>query len=238
MDKVKLEVKIRDVFGRKTEKGKKGRLIPAVVYGRELESKSLWVDALKFRKLLKEAGESTIIELDVDGKEKRNVIIYETQKDPVSGRYIHADFFQVRMDEEIETEVELVYVGEPLAVKELGGVLVKNMDEITVRCLPADLPSEIKVDVSGLKTFEDYVYARDLKISPKVKIDLDPGTVIALVSPPRSEEELESLSEKVEEDVSKVEGVVKEPVSSADGETPEKEDKEEISEKISAEEKK
>lgn len=166
------------------------------------------------------------------------MIIYETQKDPVSGRYIHADFFQVRMDEEIETEVELVYVGEPLAVKELGGVLVKNMDEITVRCLPADLPSEIKVDVSGLKTFEDYVYARDLKISPKVKIDLDPGTVIALVSPPRSEEELESLSEKVEEDVSKVEGVVKEPVSSADGETPEKEDKEEISEKISAEEKK
>jgi large subunit ribosomal protein L25 len=210
MEKVKLSSKTREVFGRKTKKGKKEGLIPAVVYGRAVESKSLWVKSLEFEKLLKEAGESTIIELSVDNQEKRNVIIYETQKDSVSGKFIHADFFQVRMDEEIETEVELVYVGEAPAVKELGGVLVKNMDEITVKCLPADLPSEIEIDISGLKTFDDYIYVKDLKISSKVKIDLEPETVVVLVTPPRSEEELEGLESKVEADVTKVEGVVKE----------------------------
>ncbi|PIP28268.1 MAG: 50S ribosomal protein L25 [Candidatus Moranbacteria bacterium CG23_combo_of_CG06-09_8_20_14_all_35_22] len=210
MDKVKLSAKIREVFGKKTKKGKKEGLVPAVVYGKKIESKSLWIKALDFSRLLKKAGESTIIELDIDEKDKRNVIIYEIQKDPVTGKFIHADFFQVRMDEEIEKAVELNYIGEAPAVKELYGVLVKSLDEITVKCLPADLPSEITVDISSLKTFEDHICIKDLEISPKIKIDLDPETVVALVSPPRSDEELEQLSEKVEEDVTKVEGVIKE----------------------------
>ncbi|OGI35361.1 MAG: hypothetical protein A2271_04950 [Candidatus Moranbacteria bacterium RIFOXYA12_FULL_35_19] len=210
MDKVKLSAKIREVFGKKTKKGKKEGLVPAVVYGKKIESKSLWIKALDFSRLLKKAGESTIIELDIDEKDKRNVIIYEIQKDPVTGKFIHADFFQVRMDEEIEKAVELNYIGEAPAVKELYGVLVKSLDEITVKCLPADLPSEITVDISSLKTFEDHICIKDLEISPKIKIELDPETVVALVSPPRSDEELEQLSEKVEEDVTKVEGIIKE----------------------------
>lgn len=210
MEKFKLVAKTRDVFGRKTKKGKKEGLIPAVVYGRKIESKSLWVNYLGFSKLLKDAGESTIVELDIDEKDKRNVIIYEIQKDPVTGSFIHVDLFQVRMDEEIEKDVELVYIGESPAVKELGGVLVKNLDEIKVKCLPADLPSEIEVDISNLKTFEDHICIKDLKISSKVEIDLEPETVVALVSPPRSEAEMEGLSEKVDGDVTKVEGVIKE----------------------------
>ena len=210
MDTVKLSAKIRDVFGKQVKKGRKDGLVPAVVYGRGVKTESLWVKSLDFEKLVKKSGESTMINLAVGEKDNRNVLIYDIQKDPVSGNFSHVDFFQVRMDEEIETEVELVYVGEAPAVKESGGVLVKNMDEISVRCLPADLPSEIEVDVSVLKTFEDRVCVKDLKISPKVKIDLESETVVALVSPPRSEEELAGLSEKVEEDVTKVEGVVKE----------------------------
>jgi len=211
-EKVKLEAKLRDVFGRKTKAGRKSGLIPAVVYGRGIESISLWINNLDFMRLLKQSGESTMISLTIDGKNDRNVIIYETQVDPVSGRYIHADFFQVRMDEEIETDVELIYLNEDQApaVKALGGVLVKNIDSITVKCLPGDLPSHIDVDVSVLKTFEDHICIKDLKISDKVKIDLEPETVVALVSQPRSDEEMSQLEEKVEEDVTKVEGVVKE----------------------------
>lgn len=226
MEKVTLSAKIRDVFGKKTKKGKKEGLIPAVVYGRKTEPTSLWIKAIDFSRLLKKAGESTIIELKVEKDENRNVIIYEIQKDPIFGQFIHADFFQVRMDEEIETEVELVYVGEAPAVKELGGVLVKNLDEITVKCLPANLPSEIKIDITSLKTFEDHICVKDLKISEKVKIDLEPETVIALVSEPRSEEELEGLNEKVEVDVTKVEGVVKEaPAVNGDKKDDKKENK-------------
>lgn len=217
MDKIKLAAKTREVFGRKTKKGKKEGMIPAVIYGHGIKTKSLWVSSLDFSRLLKKSGESAIIELDIDNKSKNNVLIYETQRDPINEKFIHVDFFHVRMDEEIEMEVELVYVGVAPAVKELSGILIKNMDEITVKCLPADLPSEIKVDISSLKTFDDHIYIKDLKIPPKVKIDVDGETVVALVAPPRSEEELAGLSEKVEEDVTKVEGVVK-PEAPAEGE--------------------
>lgn len=224
VEKVKLKAQSREVFGRKTRKGRKEGLIPAVVYGRGIGATSLWINDLDFRKLIAKSGESTMISLEIDDKNNRNVIIYETQVDPVTGKYLHADFFQVRMDEEIETEVELVYLNEEEspAIKELGGVLVKNMDSIEVKCLPGDLPSHIDIDVSKIKTFEDYIYVKDLDISPKVKIGVDPETVVALVSPPRSTEELERLEEKVEADVTKVEGVVKEPTG-AEGENAEEE---------------
>lgn len=210
MKKANIFVKTRDVFGRKTKKGKKEGLVPAVVYGRTEKSKSLWVKAYDLKKLFKEFGESTMIELVIDEKEKKNVIIYETQKDPLSGDFIHADFFQVKMDEEIETAVELVYIGEPPVVKEQGGILVKNLDEVTVKCLPGDLPSEIKVDLTKIKTFDDRICIKDLAISNKVKIDIESETVVVLATPPRSEAEMESLEGEVKIDVSKVEGVEKE----------------------------
>ncbi len=217
MEKVLLEAKAREELGRKTNKGRKKGFIPAVVYGRGVESKNIWVKLLDFKRLIKKSGESTVIDLKIDEKDNRNVLIYDTQKDPVRDGYTHIDFFQVRMDEEIETEVELEYIGEAPAVKELGGVLVKNIDAIEVKCLPADLPSEIRVDISGLKSFEDRVCVKDLKISAKVEVSIDPETVVALVAPPRSEDELSRLEEKVEGDVTKVEGVVKE-TAPAEGE--------------------
>ena len=220
MESVNLSAKARDVFGKKTKKSREEGLIPAVIYGRGIETKSLWVKDLDFGKLVKSAGESTMINLNIDKKEKDNVIIYELQTDPVTGKYIHIDFFKVRMDEEVKTEVELVFVGESPAVKESGGILVKNMDKITVRCLPADLPSKIEVNIAILKNFDDHITIKDLNLSDKLKIDIAPGTVVALVTPPRSEEELEDLSSKVEEDVTKVEGVVKEEPTA---ETPESE---------------
>ncbi len=210
MEKVSLEAQARKELGRKTNKGRKEGLIPAVVYGRGIESKNIWVKLLDFKRLIKKSGESTVIDLKIDEKDNRNVLIYDTQKDPVRDYYRHIDFFQVRMDEEIETEVELEYIGEAPAVKELGGVLVKNIDAIEVKCLPADLPSGIEVDISSLKSFEDRICIKDLKISSKVEVAIDPETVVALVAPPRSEEEMSQLEEKVEADVTKVEGVIKE----------------------------
>ena len=210
MDKVLLEATTREVLGRKTNKGRRDGLVPAVVYGKGVTSKNIWVKLLDLRRLIKKSGESTVIDLKIDEKDSRNVLIYDTQKDPVRDNYVHIDFFQVRMDEEIETEVELEYVGEAPAVKEMGGVLVKNIDAIEVKCLPADLPSSITVDISSLKTFEDRITLGDLAISKKVELSIDLETVIALVAPPRSEEEMSELETKVEADVTKVDGVVKE----------------------------
>ncbi len=210
MDKVLLKAKIRDIFGRKTKKERKAGMTPAVVYGKGFPSQSLWVDTMELGKLLKKAGESTIIELDLSGKEKHDVVINEIQKDPVRGDFLHIDFFKVRMDEKIEKEIRLEFVGESPAVKEMGGILVKSLDELPIKCFPADLPSEIEVDISVLKTFEDRISVSDLPLSDKIEVMIDLETAVATVDEPRSQEELEQLEEKVEEDVTKVEGVVKE----------------------------
>lgn len=202
---MKLEAKMREKGSKKDE-----TKIPAVLYGKNINNLSLWVGEKEFQKIYSQAGESTLLKVAIDAKGERNVIIKEVQKDVLSGNPIHVDFYQVRMDEEIEATVEIDFVGEPPAVKELGGVLVKNIDEVDVKCLPGDLPPKIVVDVNLLKTFDDYIYVKNLKVSDKVELLVDPETVVAMVAPPRSEEELAELDTEVKADVTQVEGVVKE----------------------------
>lgn len=225
MEKIKLDAKTREERGKKLNKGRKSGLIPAVTYGKGSEPQSLWVSALDFGRLIKKYGESVIINLSISGKNGYNVLIHELQQSPVSGNISHIDFYQVKMDEKIETEVELVFIGESPAVKEMGGVLVKSLDKVEISCLPADLPSSIEVDIANIKTFEDHIYVKDLKISKEVEVKDDPETVVALVTPPRSEEELSELEEKVVEDVTKVEGVVKEEPAVEEDEKSSKADK-------------
>lgn len=218
MDKVSLKAQKRTEVGSGVSKLRKAGMIPAVMYGHKIASQNLALNYLEFQKVFQKAGENTVIELEIEGSGKVNVLVHEIQTDPISGKITHADLFQVRMDEKIETKIPLEFVGESPAVKALGGVLVKNMDEVEVSCLPADLPSTIQVDISKIENFDDHIKVKDLKVSEKVEILSDLENVIALVERPRTEEELAALNEKVEADVTKVEGVVKEaPVAEAEG---------------------
>src|SRR4030042_246019 len=184
--------------------------VPGVLYGRGIENIMLWIDKKKFGDVYDEIGESTVFGISIDGKDKRNVLVKEIQRDALNSDIRHVDFYQVRMDEEIEADIELVFSGESPAVKEHGGVLIKNMDSIPVKCLPGDLPSEIEVNVGAIRTFDDYIYIKDLGVSDKVEVLVDPETVVAMAAPPRSEEELAELETEVKEDVTQVDGVVKE----------------------------
>ena len=222
MDKEKLGAKLRDVLGRKTNKFRKKGLIPAVVYGKGMEGKNLWIEGLEMQRFLKKSGESTIIDLNIEGADRLNVIINEIQRDPVRDNLTHIDFFRVKMDEKIETDVALEFIGESPAVKELGGMLIKSLDELPIKCFPGDLPGEINVDISVLKTFEDRISVADLKLSDKIEVMIDPETLVATVEEPRSQEELDKLEEKVEADVTKVEGVVKEEAPAEEGKKEEK----------------
>jgi len=222
MADIQLKSESRNVTGKKVKKYRREGKIPAVIYGGGIKSQPLWVNYPDFQKAYEKAGRSTILELETGEKKKSNVLIHDVQSDPLSGKFSHIDFFQVRMDQKIETEVPLEFVGESEAVTNLGGVLVKSLDAIPVSCLPADLPSKIEVNISLLKGFDDVIKVADLKISEKVKIQIELDTVIANVSAPRSEEELAKLEEKVEEDVTKVEGVAeKAPAEGAEGEAKE-----------------
>ena len=114
-------------------------------------------------------------------------MIKEYQLEPVSHRLLHADFYEVAMDEVLEVDVPLEVLGEAYGVKMEGGLLDIVHRELRVECLPADIPENIEVDVTELK-IGDHIRVKDLKISEKIKILDDPETVVVAVEHPRAEE--------------------------------------------------
>ena len=181
--------------------------IPAVLYGKGVKNQNLQVEKIALEKIYKKAKESTLIDLVINDKESVKVLIQDIQKEEVSDEVLHVDFYQVKMDEKITTEINLVFVGTSSAVKELSGTLVKNKDVIEVKCFPNDLIKELEVDISSLKTFDDLIYAKDLKIPEKLELTTDQEIMIAQVAAPRTDEEMKALEEDVKEDVEEVEGV-------------------------------
>lgn len=171
-------------------------LLPSVVYGQGGEAQSLKINLNDFIKAYDAAGESTLINLEIDGKEAIKAIIKSVQKHPVKNTFIHADIYKVDMNEKIEIEIPLNYIGEAKAEKELGGMLMKNLDAITGSCLPSDLVENIDVDISKLATFDDAIKVSDLELPKGVEILADPNTLIANVAPPRVEAEEETPEEE------------------------------------------
>lgn len=203
MEKIKLSAAIRNIK-ENIKKVRKTGLIPAVLYGHNVKNQALSLSASEFDKAFKKAGESTIIDLAVDGGQNHPVLIHDVQVDVVTSKPLHVDFYQVSMTEKLKATIALEFIGESDAVKILAGTLVKNLNEVEVECLPADLPHNIIVDISALKTFHDAILVKDLKVSDKVHIQTTPEEMIAKVQPPRNvEAELEPVAV---EDISKVEG--------------------------------
>ena len=206
---IKLNAKIREEKGRKTNALKRSGRIPAVVYGHKIKNISLDVDYKEFQKILREAGESSLIELNIEGdKEKRPVLVHDLQKDPVTDKFIHIDFFQISLKEEVQVKVPLVFEGTSLAVKDLGGTLIKNISELEIKALPQNLPHEIKVSIDGLNTFENHILVKDLNLPKDIKVLAKPDEIIVSVAQPAKVEE--ELAKEIEEMVEDVEKVVKE----------------------------
>ena len=182
-----LQTKPREITGKKVKALRKKGLLPGVVYSEGKPADSIELNLGEFQKVWKEAGESSIIELDMDGQ-KKNVLIKDVQIDPARDTPIHVDFYSVRMDKRIKAMVPLNFMGEALAVKNSGGVLVKVIYELEVEALPANLPSELEVNISKLATFEDRFSVSDLKLSEGVKVLANRQEIIALVEEPRAEE--------------------------------------------------
>lgn len=209
---ISILAKKRKEKGKKVEGLRKQGKIPAVLYGPAIENVSLEIDLKDFEKVYKEAGENSLIELSVDSK-KFMVLIHDLKIDCLSQTPLHIDFYQPKLDEEIVSEIPLVFEGESLAVKDLGATLVKNIHELEVKALPQNLPHEIKVNIDKLKTFEDTIIVGDLNIPENIKVLKDLNEIIALVAQPQKiEEELEKPIEEKVENVEKVEGKKEEPI--------------------------
>lgn len=204
-ENIKLKAKLRDVGKEKAKVLRSRGLLPGVVYGADQENIHVVVDNSEFLKLYREAGGNTIVQLEVDGGQPENVLVYDVDYDPITDQMNAVDFMRVKMDEKVTAEIPLEFVGQSKAVKDLGGTFIANIDELEVTCLPANLPKVIEVDISKLETFDDAIYVKDILLKAEVEIEREEDDVIATVVPPRSEEELAALDEEVEEDVEKVE---------------------------------
>lgn len=170
-------------------------LIPAVVYGNEAENTSIQCDYNELYKAYVQAGGSTIVDLDIDGK-KVPSLFHDLSFDPVSDRIIHVDFYAVNMKKSIEAQIPLEFTGESDAVKSLSGVLVTTQDHVTVHCLPSNLPHALEVSLDSLKTFDDALHVSDIVAHEGVEIMDDPEMMIATVQEPRAAVE-ETAAEEV-----------------------------------------
>jgi len=210
-----LSAKIRD---QKPNALRRDGQIPAVVYGPKTKGRNLVVADLDFGKIFSQAGESDLISLKLPLAKDRTsvshpseiqVLIHEVQKHPLSGDIIHVDFYAPDLTKTVQVAVPLVFTGASPAIENLDGILVKNIQEVEVEALPKDLPHKIEVDIARLKTFEDKIFISDLHLPQGVSILASADEVVALVTPPRSEEELAALEQAPEEKVEEVEVVGK-----------------------------
>jgi large subunit ribosomal protein L25 len=189
MDQIVIESKKRDTSGKGPNRQlrRSGR-IPAVLYGHKNETVSLEIDPKDiFRILHSQSGENTIFGLNVPGRERLNCLIKEYQLEPISHVLLHADLFEVAMDETLEVKVPVETRGEPYGVKTEGGLMDLVHRELHVECLPGDIPEHIEVEVTNLK-IGDMIRVRDLVVSDKIKILDDPETVVIAIEHPRAEE--------------------------------------------------
>src|SRR3989338_8063294 len=189
--KIELNADKRVILGSKVKALRSSGFIPAVLYGKGQEALSLQVPVKEFHKVLKEAGESTLVYVHV-GKDTYPTIIHDVAVDPVKDHVIHADFYKVSLTEKIKTKVPVVFVGESSAVKDLAGIFVRNINELEVEALPQNLPHEITVDISSLKSFGDQILVKDINLGSDVKIETEADAIIATVQEPKSQEELDA----------------------------------------------
>lgn len=192
---MKIEVQERSGIGKnKVDKLRNEELIPGVIYSRGEETKHIQVNKRKFERVYKTSGMSTLINLELAGKIEP-VLIKEVQTHPFKDIYYHIDFQKLNMDEKVRLTIPIILNGRD-EIKIQPSILIQQLDEIEIECLPGDIPESIEVDVSGLD-FDSPIFISDLEIAKNEDIDIfrELDDVIANLIEPTMEDELDELEE-------------------------------------------
>jgi len=201
MEKYVLEAKKRDIIGKQVKALRREGLLPAVIYGSDIEPMPLTLNTNEVSQTLKLIGANTLITLKV-GKEEHLALVRDLQREVIKRDLLHIDFQAVSMEENITTTVPILVVGEAPAVKELNALLVTSMDFLQIEAKAKDLPDTISVDVSELAEIGDNIQVKDLVISGEVKILDDQELTVIVVAAPtlmEIEPEVEEGAELFEE---------------------------------------
>jgi large subunit ribosomal protein L25 len=185
-ERVTLAAAPRTVLGKKVKQLRRQGILPANVFGKGQDSVAIQLDAHEFGRTVKNTGLRHMFELSIEGEPRaRHVIVRGLSRHGGMGEPIHVDFYQVDLNRPIHTTVALRVVGEAPAVRDLAGTLIQNLETVSIRCLPLEIPEAIEADATMLKGFDVSVTVGDLKPPPGVEILNDPAIVVATVMPPR-----------------------------------------------------
>ncbi len=187
MEKIILKATKRDVVGKKVGALRRQGKIPAVLYGRGIETTPILLDAFEGSQKPSHLSSSSLVTIDLEGKQYL-AQVREKQGDIIKKRLVHVDFQIVSLTEKMRAKVGIELTGTAPAVKNLNAMIHTGLNALEVECMPQDLPERIVVDISGLAELGDGIRVRDLVISDQVKILADPEEIIAIATATQKEE--------------------------------------------------
>jgi large subunit ribosomal protein L25 len=187
MEKFVLQGTKREVTGKQVKALRREGKLPAVIYGRHVEPLNITLDARTAQKVLSKVTSSSLVTLVVDGKEYP-ALVREKQRDFIKGDLLHVDFLAVSLTEKIRATVRIEITGVSPAVKDFNAVLVTNLDELEVECLPGNLPERFVVDISSLTQVGDAIHVRDIVVPQDVRVLNDPDEVVVVATYAKEEE--------------------------------------------------
>ena len=191
MAKYTLNADKRDLFGKKLNRLRKQGILPGNLFGKDVKSTAVQVKQKDFDRVFKEAGETSVIYISVEGEDKeRPVLISNIHFNPVTDTKVHVDFHQVNLKEKVTTNVPVEITGEVELIKLGEAVLNTALNEIEVEALPTDIPESITFDISQFKEIGDHLKVSDAKVPSDVTITTDPDLVVVALSEPQKEEEI------------------------------------------------
>ena len=192
MEKVVLKATKRDLVGKQVKSLRREGKLPAVIYGRHTDPINVILDARTAAIALAKATSSSLVTIDVDGTEHL-ALVREKQRNYIKNTLLHVDFLAVSLTEKLRTSVPVHFFGVSLAVKDFNAVMVHNLEELEVECLPGDLPERIEVDISSLNRPGEGIRLRDVHVSDKVRLLADPDTMVAVATFAKVEEEIAAV---------------------------------------------
>jgi large subunit ribosomal protein L25 len=187
-----LDVELRTIEGKKVKQLRSQGLLPAVVYGKGFEAVSVQIDNRTFLSVYKQVGRSQLIDLNIPGRGKQAAFVHVLQRHPVTRAILHADLRVVDLKVEMNVDVPVIVVGEPLIVTRGDAVLIHVTSSVQVHALPADIPQHIEVDASHLESIDQSIFIRDIAANTSYKVLGDPDTVLVALTPTRSASDVES----------------------------------------------
>jgi large subunit ribosomal protein L25 len=188
MEKVVLNATKRDVVGKQVKALRRAGKLPAVIYGRHTEPINVNLEAHSAALALGKLSSSSLVTINVDGTEYP-ALVREKQRDFIKNTLLHVDFLAVSMTETLRTSVRVHFIGVSTAVKDFNAVMVHNLEQLDVECLPNDLPERIDVDITSLAKPGDSIRVREVQVPDSIRLLNDPDTVVAVATFAKVEEE-------------------------------------------------